>query len=41
MRLQIFDLGKDHLIEGFRFYEAREAGLGNYFLSTFTRTSRA
>jgi hypothetical protein len=32
MRLQILDLAKDDLVEGYHFYEAREAGLGDYFL---------
>jgi hypothetical protein len=32
MRLQILDFAKDDLIEGYRFYEEREAGLGEYFL---------
>lgn len=33
MRLEILDVAKADLIEGFRFYEAREAGLGRYFLT--------
>lgn len=33
MRLQILDLAKDDLIEGFHFYEDKEEGLGDYFLS--------
>jgi len=32
MRLQILDRAKDDLIEGFRFYEKKEKGLGDYFL---------
>jgi hypothetical protein len=32
MRLQILDLARDDLVEGFRFYEKREKGLGDYFL---------
>jgi hypothetical protein len=32
MRVQILDLAKDDLIEGFRFYERREEGLGRRFL---------
>jgi hypothetical protein len=32
MRLQILDLAKDDLIEGFHFYEDKEEGLGDYFL---------
>lgn len=32
MRLQILDLAKNDLIEGYHFYESREEGLGDYFL---------
>lgn len=32
MRIQILDLAKSDLIEGFRFYEDKERGLGDYFL---------
>lgn len=32
MRLEILDLARDDLIEGFRFYETKEKGLGSYFL---------
>ena len=32
MRLQILDLARDDLIEGFRFYENKGRGLGDYFL---------
>jgi hypothetical protein len=32
MRLQILDLAKSDLIEGFDFYEDKEKGLGAYFL---------
>lgn len=32
MRLQILDAARDDLIEGFHFYEDKEAGLGDYFL---------
>jgi len=32
MRLQILDLARDDLIAGFRFYERKEKGLGDYFL---------
>jgi hypothetical protein len=32
MNLQILDLARDDLIEGFHFYERREAGLGRRFL---------
>jgi hypothetical protein len=34
VRVQILDLAKDDLIRGHRFYERREAGLGNYFLDS-------
>lgn len=33
MRLQILDLAKNDLIEGFHFYEAKEKGVGDYFLA--------
>ena len=33
MRIKILDLAERDLIEGFRFYEAQEAGLGSYFLA--------
>ena len=33
MKIQILDLAKTDLIEGHRFYEDREAGLGDYFLA--------
>ena len=33
MRLQILDLAKDDLIEGYHFYERTEHGLGDYFLT--------
>ena len=33
MKIQILDLAKADLIEGYHFYEEREAGLGDYFLS--------
>jgi hypothetical protein len=32
MRLQILDLAKRDIIDGFRYYEGKEEGLGNYFL---------
>jgi len=32
MRLQILDLARRDLIEGFHFYEDKEKGLGDYFL---------
>jgi hypothetical protein len=33
MKIQILDLATADLIEGYRFYEDRETGLGDYFLS--------
>ncbi|MBN8420081.1 MAG: hypothetical protein J0L73_14280 [Verrucomicrobia bacterium] len=33
MKIQILDLAKEDLIEGYRFYEDVEAGLGGYFLT--------
>ena len=33
MKIQILDLAKSDLIDGYHFYEEREAGLGNYFLA--------
>jgi hypothetical protein len=33
MRLQVLDLARNDLIEGFRFYEQKEEGLGRYFLA--------
>lgn len=33
MKIQILDLAKADLIEGYHFYEEREAGLGDYFLT--------
>lgn len=32
MRLDLLDLARDDLIEGYRFYERKEQGLGSYFL---------
>jgi len=32
MRLQILDLARDDLIEGYHYYEDKEQGLGEYFL---------
>ncbi len=32
MRLQILDLAREDLVEGFHFYEDKEKGLGDYFL---------
>jgi len=37
--IKILDLAERDLIEGFRFYEAQEIGLGSYFLTTSTPTS--
>lgn len=34
MRIQILDEAEQDLAEGFRFYESREIGLGNYFLDS-------
>lgn len=34
MRIQILDKAQDDLIHGFQFYEAREPGLGGYFLDS-------
>jgi len=34
MRVSILDAARDDLIEGFRFYEEKESGLGDYFLSS-------
>jgi hypothetical protein len=33
MKLEILDLAKQDLIEGFQFYEQKEQGLGDYFLT--------
>lgn len=32
MKIQILDLAKADLLDGHRFYEKQEAGLGDYFL---------
>ena len=32
MNIKILDEAQDDLVQGFRFYEARETGLGTYFL---------
>ena len=32
MRIEILDEAQDDLVQGFHFYEGREAGLGVYFL---------
>lgn len=34
MRIEILDEAQEDLIQGFRFYEAQEAGLGSYFLDS-------
>lgn len=34
MKLEILDLARSDLIEGYRFYESHEEGLGDYFLDT-------
>ena len=33
MRVRILDVARDDLIEGFRFYDTKQSGLGDYFLS--------
>jgi hypothetical protein len=33
VNIKILDLAERDLIEGYRFYEAQEAGLGSYFLT--------
>lgn len=33
MRIRILDLARDDLIQGFRFYEDKERGLGRHFLT--------
>jgi plasmid stabilization system protein ParE len=33
VKINILDLAERDLIEGFRFYEAQEAGLGSYFIN--------
>jgi len=32
VRIEILDEAQEDLIQGFHFYESREAGLGSYFL---------
>lgn len=32
MRIEILDEAQEDLVQGFHFYEGREAGLGSYFL---------
>ena|SRR5437763_16204716 len=34
MNVQILDLAKEDLIQGWHFYEKKEAGLGGYFLDS-------
>ncbi len=34
MKLEFLDLAQGDLIDGYRFYESQEAGLGTYFLDT-------
>ena len=34
MRVRLLDEAEQDLIDGFRFYEVREAGLGQYFLDS-------
>jgi len=34
VKIRILDLAERDLIEGFRFYEAQEVGLGSYFLTS-------
>ncbi|OGP28670.1 MAG: hypothetical protein A2022_03760 [Deltaproteobacteria bacterium GWF2_42_12] len=34
MKIRILDSATQDLIEGFRFYEKQEAGLGNYFIDS-------
>ena len=34
MKIQILDLAERDLIDGYRFYEEREPGLGDYFLDS-------
>jgi hypothetical protein len=33
VRIEILDLAKEDLLEGFRFYEEMEKGIGDYFLT--------
>jgi hypothetical protein len=35
MRIEILDLAKANLLEGFHFYERKEAGLGDYYLTNW------
>ena len=36
MRIQILDEAEQDLMDGFRFYEAQDQGLGDYFLDTLS-----
>ena len=36
MKVRILDEAEQDLVEGFRFYETREAGLGDYFLDSLS-----
>jgi hypothetical protein len=36
MKIQLLDLAKADLIDGYRFYEDRDAGLGDYFLANLS-----
>jgi hypothetical protein len=38
MRVRVLESAKEHLIEGFHFYEEQEAGLGTYFLDSLSPT---
>jgi hypothetical protein len=33
VKIQILDQARDDLLDGFKFYEAQQTGLGSYFLS--------
>jgi len=34
MRIELLDLAKEDLLEGFHFYETKEAGLSDYYLTS-------
>lgn len=34
MKVRVLDSAKEHLIEGYQFYEEQETGLGTYFLDS-------
>jgi hypothetical protein len=36
MRIEVLDRATDDLVGGYHFYEAQEAGLGSYFLSSLS-----